>query len=109
MTTLVIITFIFLLIASPVIFRSGHPWKLIFLHLFLSVVASVAAFLLCPVCIYNLMTTWYTPQGGGDPFGSGQMVASLMTTAAVGNLVSLAIITVLGLWMAARRKRVRQG
>jgi hypothetical protein len=109
MGNLVILTLIFLLIGSPVIFRSGHPGKLIFLHLVLFGAVSVAAFLLCRGWIYDLMRTWYTPQGGGDPFGSGQMVAFWMTTAALGNLVSLAIITALGLWITARRQRVRQG
>jgi len=95
----------FFFVAYDAARRSGHPGALFGLYIFLALTVSVGTIALPPIAGYDLlidlMHTWYN--GAWEPVPAAGLIAGLVTVIAVGNLVSLMIISLLGSWLAWRR------
>lgn len=110
MFALIALNLVFFLIAFFAVYRSGRPWALSCLYALLTVAASTGVFFLSTShpdlggnFVYGIASAWIPPQQG-DPVGASQLVSYLIATISLGNLISLVIVSGLGVWMAARRQ-----
>ncbi|HYG64179.1 MAG TPA: hypothetical protein VEL74_16505 [Thermoanaerobaculia bacterium] len=85
--------------------RSRHPFILALLFVVLVPLLAIAMLFFLPGQVDGLREMWYANQGGGDPFGSGMMVAMFMTAGALGLAGALCIVIPLALiWRKGARR-----
>jgi hypothetical protein len=107
MPVLLILNLILFLIVPFGVLRSGRPWTLVLLYIFLAVAASAGVFFYAVHVsdfIGNIVDAGFTASQG-DPIGAARVSFYLITVFTVGNLIALVCIFLLGGWMAARRQR----
>jgi formate hydrogenlyase subunit 3/multisubunit Na+/H+ antiporter MnhD subunit len=102
---------VYLLVPALLVFflgrriRTRHPVVLGCLYVVLTLLVATGMVMVFPSQLMDWTESWYESQGGGDPFGSGQMVANLMTAFAVGSAASLCLVLLLALLWRKRAER----